>query len=67
MLPAAGRTIDPGWHEVGGFLGGSIRDFWSRYPLELQLEFWRAAGVEDVRYRRLSLGGGIVTWGRRGG
>ena len=67
VLPAAGRTIDPGWHEVGGFLGGSIRDFWSRYPLELQLEFWRAAGVEDVRYRRLSLGGGIVTWGRRGG
>jgi demethylmenaquinone methyltransferase / 2-methoxy-6-polyprenyl-1,4-benzoquinol methylase len=66
VLPAAGRTIDPGWHEVGGFLGGSIREFWGRYPLELQLELWRAAGVENVTYRRLSLGGGIVTWGRRG-
>jgi demethylmenaquinone methyltransferase/2-methoxy-6-polyprenyl-1,4-benzoquinol methylase len=66
VLPAAGRTIDPGWHEVGGFLGGSIREFWGRYPFELQLELWRAAGVENVTYRRLSLGGGIVIWGRRG-
>ena len=67
VLPAAGRAIDPGWHEVGRFLGGSIRDFWRRYPLERQLDLWRAAGIEDVRRRRLSLGGGIVTWGRRGG
>ena len=67
VLPAAGRAIDPGWHEVGGFLGGSIREFWRRYPLGLQLDLWRAAGVEDVKYRRLSLGGGIVIWGRRGG
>ena len=66
VLPAAGRTIDPGWHEVGGFLGGSIREFWRRYPLESQLQLWSAAGVEDVRYRRPSLGGGIVMWGRRG-
>jgi demethylmenaquinone methyltransferase/2-methoxy-6-polyprenyl-1,4-benzoquinol methylase len=67
VLPAAGRAIDPGWHEVGHFLGGSIREFWRRYPLERQLELWRAAGVEDVTYRRLSLGGGIVIWGQRGG
>jgi len=65
-LPAAGRIVSPGWHEVGDFLGGSIREFWRRYPLERQLELWRAAGIEDVRYRRLSLGGGIVIWGRRG-
>jgi demethylmenaquinone methyltransferase / 2-methoxy-6-polyprenyl-1,4-benzoquinol methylase len=67
LLPAAGRSIDPSWHKVGRFLGGSIREFWSRYPLERQLDRWRAAGVEHVRYRRLSLGGGIVIWGRRGG
>jgi hypothetical protein len=29
------------------------------------LALWRDAGIEDVRTRRLSLGGGIVTWGRR--
>jgi demethylmenaquinone methyltransferase / 2-methoxy-6-polyprenyl-1,4-benzoquinol methylase len=67
VLPAAGRAIDPGWHEVGRFLGGSIREFWHRYPLERQLDLWRAAGVKDVKYRRLSLGGGIVIWGRGGG
>jgi demethylmenaquinone methyltransferase / 2-methoxy-6-polyprenyl-1,4-benzoquinol methylase len=65
VLPAAGRIVSPGWHEVGDFLGGSIRDFWRRYPLERQLELWRAAGIADVQYRRLSLGGGIVLWGRR--
>jgi demethylmenaquinone methyltransferase / 2-methoxy-6-polyprenyl-1,4-benzoquinol methylase len=66
VLPAAGRLIDPGWHEVGRFLGGSIRDFWRRYPLDRQLELWRAAGIDGLTHRRLSLGGGIVIWSRRG-
>jgi demethylmenaquinone methyltransferase/2-methoxy-6-polyprenyl-1,4-benzoquinol methylase len=66
-LPLAGRAISPGWHEVGGFLGPSIRDFYARYPLPRLLDLWRDAGIEDVRCRRLSLGGGIVVWGRRGG
>ena len=64
-LPLAGRLISPGWAAVGGFLGPSIEELWARVPLERLLELWRAAGVEDVRYRRLSLGGGIVIWGRR--
>ena len=66
VLPLAGRVIAPGWDEVGRFLGGSIRGFWRSYPLERQLSLWRAAGIDDVRYRRLSLGGGIVIWGGRG-
>lgn len=66
-LPLAGRAISPGWHEVGGFLGPSIRDFYARHPLPQLLDLWRDAGIEDVRCRRLSLGGGIVVWGRRGG
>ncbi len=65
-LPLAGRLISPGWAEVGRFLGSSIRDFHARYPLEELLRVWRDAGVEDVRARRLSLGGGLVVWGRRG-
>jgi demethylmenaquinone methyltransferase / 2-methoxy-6-polyprenyl-1,4-benzoquinol methylase len=64
-LPAAGRLISPGWHEVGRFLGPSIRGFYARAPLERVLELWREAGIEDVRSRRLSLGGGVVIWGRR--
>ncbi|MGH3076558.1 MAG: class I SAM-dependent methyltransferase [Gaiellaceae bacterium] len=65
VLPLAGTVLRTGWDAVGGFLGGSIRSFWSRYPLERQLELWRAAGLRDVRVRRLSLGGGVVVWGTR--
>jgi demethylmenaquinone methyltransferase/2-methoxy-6-polyprenyl-1,4-benzoquinol methylase len=64
-LPLAGRALQGGWREVGDFLGGSIRDFWSRYPIERQLELWSAAGVTGIEVRRLSLGGGVVVWGRR--
>jgi demethylmenaquinone methyltransferase / 2-methoxy-6-polyprenyl-1,4-benzoquinol methylase len=65
-LPLAGRLISPGWREVGDFLGPSIEELWARLPLARLLELWARAGIEDVRYRRLSLGGGIVIWGRRG-
>jgi len=65
VLPLAGRLLRNGWQEVGDFLGGSIRDFWERHPLERQLEWWRAAGLHGVEVRRLSLGGGVVIWGRR--
>jgi len=64
-LPVAGRVISPGWHEVGSFLGPSIRGFYERWPELRLLEAWRAAGIADVQARRMSLGGGIVTWGRR--
>jgi demethylmenaquinone methyltransferase/2-methoxy-6-polyprenyl-1,4-benzoquinol methylase len=65
-LPLAGRLLSPGWLEVGRFLGPSIRDYEARLPLERQLELWSEAGLEDLRARRLSLGGGVVVWGRRG-
>jgi demethylmenaquinone methyltransferase/2-methoxy-6-polyprenyl-1,4-benzoquinol methylase len=64
-LPLAGRLLRRGWGEVGDFLGGSIRSYWRAYPLERQLELWTAAGMRGVEVRRLSLGGGVVTWGRR--
>src|SRR5947209_18817651 len=63
-LPLAGRALSTGWAEVGDFLGPSIREFYERWPEERLLDSWRAAGVGEVRGRRLSLGGGIVTWGR---
>jgi demethylmenaquinone methyltransferase/2-methoxy-6-polyprenyl-1,4-benzoquinol methylase len=64
-LPLAGAVVSPGWHEVGSFLGPSIRGFYARLPLEAQLALWRDAGITDVRCRRLSVGGGVVVWGTR--
>ncbi|HZQ04062.1 MAG TPA: class I SAM-dependent methyltransferase [Gaiellaceae bacterium] len=65
-LPLAGRMISPGWASVGDFLGPSIEELWRRLPLAQLLDLWRDAGIGEVRARRLSLGGGIVIWGRRG-
>ena len=64
-LPVLGRAISPGWRDVGRFLGGSIRDFDRRWPVPRLLTALREAGFDDVRARRLSLGGCTVLWGRR--
>jgi demethylmenaquinone methyltransferase/2-methoxy-6-polyprenyl-1,4-benzoquinol methylase len=64
-LPLAGRALRNGWHEVGDFLGASIRSYWEAYPIEHQRELWGAAGIGEVEVRRLSLGGAVVMWGRR--
>jgi demethylmenaquinone methyltransferase / 2-methoxy-6-polyprenyl-1,4-benzoquinol methylase len=61
-LPAAGLAFGRSWWGVGRFLGPSIRNFHEHVPL---LELWRDAGIVDVRARRLSLGGGLVVWGKR--
>jgi demethylmenaquinone methyltransferase / 2-methoxy-6-polyprenyl-1,4-benzoquinol methylase len=65
VLPLAGRLLRNGWREVGDFLGGSIRDFWHRHPLERQLEWWHAAGLHRVEVRRLSFGAAVVIRGRK--
>jgi demethylmenaquinone methyltransferase/2-methoxy-6-polyprenyl-1,4-benzoquinol methylase len=65
-LPVLGRAVSHGWGDVGRFLGPSIRDFDRRYPVERQLELWRAAGIERVQARTMSFGAGVVIWGTRG-
>lgn len=66
-LPAAGAAVSRAWRDVGRFLGPSIRGFWAAHPPDELLASWRDAGVVDVNARRLSLGGGVVVWGRRAG
>jgi demethylmenaquinone methyltransferase/2-methoxy-6-polyprenyl-1,4-benzoquinol methylase len=65
LLPALGRLASRDWYEVGRFLGPSIRGFYAVHPLERLVGEWRDAGFEDVRLRRMSLGGGVVTSARR--
>jgi hypothetical protein len=36
-------------------------------PVEAHIEAWRAAGIDAVQARTMSLGGGLVMWGRRDG
>ena len=66
-LPALGRVVSLAWQEVGRFLGPSIAEFYARHPLEGMPAMWRAAGIESVGMRRMSLGAGVVMWGVRGG
>jgi demethylmenaquinone methyltransferase / 2-methoxy-6-polyprenyl-1,4-benzoquinol methylase len=65
-LPAAGRLFGRAWYDVGRFLGPSIEELYERWPMNRQRELWEAAGISTVRQRRMSLGGGVVTWGVRG-
>jgi len=65
-LPVVGRLVSAKWSEVGAFLGPSIERFYARHP-EPEIErFWRNAGLEEIRVRRMSLGGGVVMSATRG-
>jgi demethylmenaquinone methyltransferase/2-methoxy-6-polyprenyl-1,4-benzoquinol methylase len=67
LLPAAGRLGGRPWFSVGRFLGPNISEHYRRYPLAWTVEAWRQAGFVDVEARIMSLGGGLVMWGRKGG
>jgi demethylmenaquinone methyltransferase/2-methoxy-6-polyprenyl-1,4-benzoquinol methylase len=66
VLPLAGLlTGGREWFEVGRFLGPSISGFYEQYPLGRLQDMWRAAGLEAVTSQTMSLGGGLVMWGRK--
>jgi demethylmenaquinone methyltransferase/2-methoxy-6-polyprenyl-1,4-benzoquinol methylase len=64
-LPLLGGLVSRDWRQVGSFLGPSIRGFYERHPLEQIVRYWQQAGLEEVRVRPMSLGGGIVMSARR--
>jgi len=66
-LPALGRIVSREWYEVGRFLGPNISSFWRDHPLESVVSMWRAAGIDSVSARVMSVGGGVVMWGTRDG
>jgi demethylmenaquinone methyltransferase/2-methoxy-6-polyprenyl-1,4-benzoquinol methylase len=66
VLPAAGLiTGGRPWYRVGRFLGPNISDHYRKHPVPWIVEAWHQAGFDDVRVRRMSLGGGLVMSGRR--
>lgn len=68
LLPAAGLLLGGrAWWDVGRFLGPNIEGFYGRWPLHRIAESWKAAGMVDVEWREMSVGGGLVMWGTKGG
>jgi demethylmenaquinone methyltransferase / 2-methoxy-6-polyprenyl-1,4-benzoquinol methylase len=68
LLPLGGLlTGGREWYEVGRFLGPSISRHYRRYPVSWTVEAWQQAGVENVGWSAMSLGGGLVMWGTRAG
>ena len=67
VLPAAGGLAGKGWFRVGRFLGPNISRHYRRYSVEWTVQALRDAGFVDVGVRTMSLGGGVVMWGVRGG
>jgi demethylmenaquinone methyltransferase / 2-methoxy-6-polyprenyl-1,4-benzoquinol methylase len=68
LLPVAGWLLGGGaWWDVGRFLGPNIEGHYRRWPVERIVDAWKAAGMVDVDYRVMSLGGGLVMWGKKAG
>lgn len=66
VLPVLGFIFGGrAWWTVGRFLGPSITNHYQRQPVAQLIEDWRRAGVTDVQWRRMSLGGAIIIWGHR--
>ena len=66
-LPILARLVSRQWGEVGRFLGPSIASFYEQHPVQRIADYWREAGLQHVRVRRMSLGGGILMFATRAG
>lgn len=66
LLPALGKQLGgQDWEEVGNFLGPNIENYYRNFTLEQHLQAWREAGFENVAYKTMSVGGGIIFWGTK--
>ena len=66
LMPSSGYLLGGRpWWNAGRFLGPNIEAFYRRWPIHQIFEAWRQAGMVDVEDRVMSLGGGLVMWGRK--
>jgi demethylmenaquinone methyltransferase/2-methoxy-6-polyprenyl-1,4-benzoquinol methylase len=65
VLPAVARLMSPEWSQTMRFLGTNIPAFWNTTPMGELLDLYRAAGIDELRVRRLTFGAGVVIWGTR--
>jgi demethylmenaquinone methyltransferase / 2-methoxy-6-polyprenyl-1,4-benzoquinol methylase len=64
-LPVLAALGGREWYRVGRFLGPSISAHYDRYSDAWTIEAWQRAGISNIGIRLMSLGGGVVMWGRR--
>jgi demethylmenaquinone methyltransferase/2-methoxy-6-polyprenyl-1,4-benzoquinol methylase len=65
-MPSAGLVLaGPAWWRTGRFLGPNIEQFYRRWPVHRIFQAWQEAGMVDVEDHVMSLGGGLVMWGRK--
>jgi len=68
VLPAGGALLGGReWFEVGRFLGPRLSRHYPRCRDDWTMAAWRRAGLVDVGLGTMSLGGGVVMWGRKAG
>src|SRR4051794_9906701 len=67
VLPTAGGAFGTEWYKVGRFLRPSIEEFYATWPIERQVELWRAAGISAGRGGPVRLRGGARRGDRGGG
>jgi demethylmenaquinone methyltransferase/2-methoxy-6-polyprenyl-1,4-benzoquinol methylase len=66
VLPPSGYLLGgKPWWKVGRFLGPNIDAFYRHWHLDQLFEAWRMAGMVDVGFQIMSMGGGLVMWGRK--
>ena len=65
LAPAGLALGGPEWWRVGTFLGPNISSFYKTWPLSRIVEAWAAAGIAGVDFKVMSVGGGVVMWGRK--
>jgi demethylmenaquinone methyltransferase/2-methoxy-6-polyprenyl-1,4-benzoquinol methylase len=66
ILPLGGYvTGGREWYRVGRFLGPNISAYDASFGTAWVRAAWQRAGLTDVGTRSMSLGGGLVMWGRK--
>ena len=67
VFPVATKVFGREWSHVGSFLPGSIVEWARDWPLERQVAMWEAAGIGDIKTRRMTFGTGVLIKGRKRG
>lgn len=66
LMPLVGAFESPAWARTATFLGPSISRFVAEHGPDGWVEWFRRAGVVDIRLQRFLFGSAIVLWGVKG-